>query len=170
MGDGAHEHDHRDHRPFGTYFLLTATFNVAAWSLGAALGRRGRLPLGDVLLLGAATHEASRIVSKERVTRTIRRPFTEVKEDGHEEPKPEGPRRALGELLTCPYCLAPWIALALSGAYLLSPRVTRTYCTVLSIATLSDFLQRASSLLNQKRAELAHRAAAADRSIPAPIH
>ena len=156
-----------DERPLGTYLALTATFNVAAWGLGALLGRRGRMPLGDVLLLGAATHEASRVVAKERVAGTIRKPFTEVQPDGHEEPKPEGPRRALGELLTCPYCLAPWVALALSTSYLLAPRITRTYCTVLTIATVSDFLQRGSSLLNQKRDELASRAELAERAIPA---
>lgn len=160
-------HGHEE-RPLGTYLLLTATFNLGALAVGALLGgRRGRAELGDVLLLGAATHEASRIVSKERVTRTIRRPFTEVQPDGHEEPKPKGPRRALGELLTCPYCLAPWIALGLSTSYLLAPRVTRTYCTVLTIATISDFLQRASSLINEKRDELASRA---EHAIPAPIH
>lgn len=148
-----------DDRPLGTYVLLTAAFNLGAWGLGALLGGRRRMPLGDVLLLGAATHEASRVIAKERVTRTIRKPFTEVKADGHEEPRPQGPRRALGELLTCPYCLAPWIALALSTSYLLAPRTTRTYGTVLAIATVSDFLQRGSSLLNETRAEIASRAA-----------
>jgi hypothetical protein len=155
MPDARHDDEHR---PFATYFLLTTAFNLGAWALGAVLGPRRRAPLSDLVLLGAATHEISRIVAKERVTRTLRRPFTEIQPDGHEEPVPEGPRRALGELITCPYCIGPWIALALSTAYLLRPNATRTYCTVLGVAALSDFLHRTSAVINQKRTELAERA------------
>lgn len=149
MGEPNH-----DHRPLGTYLVLTMAFNVSAWALGAMLGRQRRTPLTDLVLLGGATHEISRIVAKEPVAQTLRRPFTEVAPDGHEEPVPEGPRRALGELVTCPYCMGPWIALALSTAYLLRPSAARTYCTVLTIAAMSDFLHRLSGLLNQKREQL----------------
>lgn len=159
-----------DHRPFGTYLVLTAAFNAGAWGLGALLGKRRRMPLTDLVVLGTATHEISRIVSKERVTRTIRKPFVEVQPDGHEEPVDHGPRRALGELLTCPYCMAPWIALGLSAAYLVAPSATRTYATVMSIAAVSDFLHRGRSLILEKRRELHARAEAARELPPAPIH
>ncbi len=161
---------HEEHRPLGTYLLLTAAFNAGALAVGAWLGRRRRVPLADVLVLGTATHEISRIVSKERVTRSIRKPFVEVKPDGHEEPVDHGPRRALGELLTCPYCMAPWVALGLSASYLLAPAATRTYATVMSIAAISDFLHRGRALVNEKRRELTARAEAAQQLPPAPIH
>ena len=159
-----------DHRPLGTYLVLTAAFNAGAWAVGSLLGKRRRVPLADVVVLGTATHEISRIVSKERVTRTIRKPFVEVKPDGHEEPVDRGPRRALGELLTCPFCIAPWIALGLSAAYLVAPTATRTYATVMSIATISDFLHRGKALIDEKRRELRERAEAAHQLPPASIH
>ncbi|HEY8431132.1 MAG TPA: DUF1360 domain-containing protein [Sandaracinaceae bacterium] len=161
---------HEDHRPFGTYLLLSAAFNAGAVAVGALLGDRRRVPLADLLVLGTATHEISRIVSKERVTRTIRKPFVEVMPDGHEEPFDHGPRRALGELLTCPYCIAPWIALALGTAYRLAPSATRTYASVMSIAAVSDFLHRGRALMLAKRRELSRRAELAERLPPAPIH
>ncbi len=146
--------DSHDHRPTGTYLLLTTAFNVGALTLGALLGSRRRMRLADLLVLGAATHEISRIITTERVTRTIRQPFVETKEDGHEEPVSEGPRRAFGELLTCPYCVGPWVALGLSTSYLLAPGMTRTYATVLTMSAISDFLHRASAVVNAKRNEL----------------
>jgi hypothetical protein len=146
-----------DHRPAGTYVLLTAAFNAGALALGALLGSRRRMRIADLLVLGAATHEISRIVTTERVTRSLRRPFVETSEDGHEEPVAEGPRRALGELLTCPYCVGPWIALGLSTSYMLAPAMTRTYATVLTMAAVSNFLHRASALVNAKRSELGAR-------------
>ncbi len=159
-----------DHRPFGSYLVLSAVFNAGAWALGALLGPRRRVPLADVLVLGAATHEVSRIVAKERVTQALRRPFVEVGPDGHEEPVDHGMRRAMGELITCPYCMAPWIALGLSAAYLVAPAATRTYATVMSVAAVSDFLHRARSLMLEKRRELHRRTEAAARLPPAPIH
>lgn len=153
MSDGTHEH-----RPFGTYLLLTTAFNAGALTLGALLGSRRRVHLGDLLVLGTATHEISRILTTERVTRSLREPFVETSPDGHEEPVAEGPRRAFGELLTCPYCVGPWIALGLSTSYMLAPATTRTYATVLTLAAISDFLHRASAVVNAKRAELRERA------------
>ena len=115
-------HEHRQ-RPLGTYLLLTTTFNVAAWTVSTLLGSRRRASIGDIALLGATTHEISRIVTKDKVTQTIRAPFVENEADGDETPKPSGPRRALGELLTCPYCTAPWISLGLNTLFLFGTTV-----------------------------------------------
>lgn len=149
MSDSRH-----DHPPNGTYLLLTLGFNAGALALGALLGKRRRVRIPDLLVLGAATHEISRILTTERVTRSLREPFVETTEDGREQPVAEGPRRAVGELLTCPYCVGPWIALGLSTSYMLAPAMTRTYATVLTMAAISDFLHRASAVVNAKRNEV----------------
>ena len=47
----------------------------------------------------------------------------------------------MGELLSCPFCLAVWVATALTGGLVLAPRVTRLVATILTAVTASDFLQ-----------------------------
>ena len=64
-----------------------------------------------------ATHKASRLIAKDRVTAPLRAPFTEFDQEGgpgevEESPRGAGMRRAIGELLVCPFCLAQWIATA----------------------------------------------------------
>ncbi len=149
--------DGHPHRPMATYLTLTTTFNVAAWAVSSVLGRRRRASLADVALLGTATHEVSRIVTKERVTQTIRAPFVDKNADGREEPRPEGPRRAIGELVTCPYCTAPWVALGLTTLFFVAPNATRGFCTVMSIAAVSDFLSRGYAVVRTKSEELEER-------------
>lgn len=134
------------HPPYVAYEALTGMFNLGAWALAGAIGRRAPA-LGDLLVLGVATQQVTRTVARDRVTSPIRRPFVDRTPDGREVPKPKGMRRALGELLTCPYCLAPWTALALTGAYALAPRATRVFAGVMAVAAVSDFLNRAYAAL-----------------------
>lgn len=54
---------------------------------------------------------------------------------------------AIGELLTCHYCLAPWVGLSLMGAYALSPSATRLVSGVFGVAAVSDFVNRGYSKL-----------------------
>jgi hypothetical protein len=123
--------------------------------------KRAALPnVRDVALLGVATHKLSRIVSKDFVTAPQRAPFTRrAKAEGagevRDEARGNGPRRALGYLLTCPYCLGPWIAGALSTAMALRPAQTGFVVRVLTAVTISDFLHLAYSRLNESRRVIA---------------
>lgn len=144
-------------RPVGSYLVLTASFNVAAWAIGAWLGKRRRASIGDVLLLGVATQEISRITAKDRVTKPVRAPFVDETAGGKERPKRDGARRALGELLTCQYCMAPWIALGMTSLFLVAPNATRTFATVMSVAAVSDFLNRGYAIAQEKKKEIAER-------------
>jgi len=61
----------------------------------------------DIVLLGFATHKISRVVAKDKVTSFLRAPFTRFQEDSgqgevSEQPRGEGLRLAIGELLVCP--------------------------------------------------------------------
>src|SRR5687767_9580057 len=105
--------------PAWAYAGLLALYAAGLGGFALWLRRSGReLPrpgITDVLLVGAATHKASRLLTKEKVTRPLREPFAEVEGEGElpreldQQPQGTGMRRAVGELLICPYCLAQWI-------------------------------------------------------------
>ena len=133
-----------DDRPLFSYAAIMGVF-------GALLAlTRGRLPerigAADLMLGGVATHKLSRIITKDKVTQPLRAPFTENPEKAgpgevSEEPAGEGPRRAVGELLSCPYCIAMWVATGLLYGFVLLPRLTRLVASIFTALTLSDFLQ-----------------------------
>ncbi len=52
-------------------------------------------------------------------------------------------RRAIGDLITCPWCSAPWVATGLLAGLTYRPRATRAVAGMLSAVALSDFLQHA---------------------------
>ena len=98
------------------------------------------------LLTGVATHKLSRMISKDRVTAFARAPFTEFQERGgpaevEEKPRGSGLKRAVGELLVCPYCLGLWISAGFHVGLLFAPRTTRFIASIFSALTISDFLQ-----------------------------
>jgi uncharacterized protein DUF1360 len=61
-----------------------------------------------MLRIGLASHKLGRLVAKDDVTTWVRAPVTQ--DPDATEPKPRGVERALGELVTCPYCVGVWIA------------------------------------------------------------
>lgn len=130
---------------------------LGAYATGVAatalLGRRaGRgLPASydwkDLALGAVATHKVARIVTKEGVTTPLRAPFTEFEGEAGsaevaESPRP-GPTHSLGELLTCPFCLAPWVATAYVAGLALHPGAARAWAAVFSVVGGADFLQHA---------------------------
>jgi hypothetical protein len=138
-------------RPLGGYAALTSVFLSAAAGFATWLARSGRqLPervaAPDIALLGVATHKASRLLAKDRVTSAVRAPFTDFQEDGgpsevEERARGTGLRRAVGELLVCPFCLGLWIAAAFTAGLIVAPRQTRWLASVLVIVTGADVLQ-----------------------------
>lgn len=146
-------------RPLGGYALLTGVFVFAAAAFSRWLSRSGReLPervdAADLALLSVATHKAARLIAKDRVTAAVRAPFTDFQEEGgpsevEESARGSGVRRAVGELLVCPYCLGLWIAAALTAGLIVAPRQTRWLAGVLVMLTGSDTLQIAYVKLEQ---------------------
>jgi hypothetical protein len=99
----------RPDAPLASYAALTALFNALVGAFLWRATRSGRLPErvapGDVVLLGIATFKASRLLTKDKVTSVLRAPFVRFKEMGsgaevNEEPRGQGLRRAIGELIT----------------------------------------------------------------------
>jgi len=138
-------------RPLRAYAALAGLYAAGLTCALVALRRSGRQlalrpGVGDVLMVGIATHKLSRLIAKDKITSFLRAPFTRFQETtGHgevaEQPSGHGLRLALGELLVCPYCLAQWIATGLALGLVVAPRLTRLLGTTLVAHTISDFLQ-----------------------------
>lgn len=144
-------HSPDQERPLGGYAALMASFAAVAAAFSAWVARSGReLPErpspADLALLTVATHKASRLIAKDRVTSALRAPFTEFEDDAgpgevSENARGRGLRRAVGELVICPYCLGLWIAAAFSAGLVAAPRPTRWAAGVLTAVVGSDVLQ-----------------------------
>ncbi|HEX3735878.1 MAG TPA: DUF1360 domain-containing protein [Solirubrobacterales bacterium] len=146
--------------PLGSYAVTMAVFNAIFAALMLLARRRGReLPervgAGDLALIGVAGHKLSRLISKDKVTSPLRAPFTEFEGSGgpsefEESSRGDGARKAIGELLICPYCLGLWVVAAFSLGLLFAPRLTRFLASVLAALTISDFLQIAYKAAEEK--------------------
>ncbi|QRO01224.1 DUF1360 domain-containing protein [Archangium violaceum] len=162
-----------DQRPLGSYALL-----MTAWNLGLVglltLGRRRlkhRMDLGDTVLLGVATHKLTRLLARDQVTSPLRAPFTRFESKGsagevNETSRGEGLRRAVGDLVSCIFCLGPWVGLGLTGLYVAKPEAARVVGSVFALTATSDFLHRGYEWLG---AEL-HRAEAREKQAGVEAH
>lgn len=146
-------------RPLGGYVAALTGYAGGVGALaGLVLLRRKRLPerytLGEVALLSVATHKLSRLVAKDAVLSPLRAPFTRYEEPAgegelNEEVRGGGLRHAVGELISCPFCMAVWVATGLTGGLVLVPRLTRAFEVVLTAVAASDFLQLAYDSVKQ---------------------
>jgi hypothetical protein len=134
------------------YATLLGFFVVSVAVLTSIAAEQKRLPrkfsVLDLALLGIATHKLSRIVAKDRITGILRAPFVSyIRSAGEgeveEEPRGRGFQRGMGHLVSCPYCMAPWCATALSFGRVFAPRVTWFFAGILGSVAISDFLHRA---------------------------
>jgi hypothetical protein len=140
-------------RPLGGYAALELSFLGLASGFGLWLRQTGRelpdqIANRDLALAAVATFKASRIITRDRVTSTIRAPFSRFQGDaGHgevnEAARGRGLRRAVGELLVCPYCLDMWVASGFLGGLVTAPRATRLIASVLAVVSGADALQLA---------------------------
>src|ERR687885_976033 len=128
-------------------------FYAALVTAGAAAVRASgrdlptRIPLGDAVLLTVATFRLARRIAKDPVTSPLRAPFTVFQgPSGHAEIAEEvrehgGVKHAVGELLTCPFCLAQWVGTAFVFGYVTAPRATRLAALTMTTVAGSDVLQ-----------------------------
>ena len=143
----------RDELPTRDYAALVTIFNglLATGLLARKCSKQplpNRVDPKDVVLFALATQKLSRVITKDKVTTAFRAPFTEVEGKGgagelEERPKGRGFRRAVGELLTCPFCIGTWIASGFIYGYIFTPRVTRTVASIFAVSGMADFLQQA---------------------------
>jgi hypothetical protein len=142
--------DDEEH-PLGGYATLMGVFVSAAVAFSTWIRHSGRelperIDARDLALITVATHKASRLLAKDRVTSAVRAPFTQYQAKGgpaevEEQARGSGLRRAIGELLICPYCLGMWIAAAFAAGLTVAPRPTRWIASILTAHFGSDVLQ-----------------------------
>jgi len=151
-GEQTAEKEECDEQLLTEYAVMLAFYVASVATLTGVALERGRLPkkfsLLDLAALGIATHKLSRILAKDRITSILRAPFVNyIRSAGagevEEEPRGRGIQRGIGNLISCPYCMAPWCATALGFGLIFAPRVTRFFATILGSVAISDFLHRA---------------------------
>ena len=151
VAEAAERYAHGHDRPVGPYSWLEATY-LALVALIALFARRRRsfpeLSWRDIILIGIATHRLSRTLAKDPVTSPLRMWFTRYEGVGgpaelHEEVVADGLGHAVGELVTCPFCLAQWVATGFVSGMIFAPRATRLTAACFSAVAISDFLQYA---------------------------
>ncbi|HET7530945.1 MAG TPA: DUF1360 domain-containing protein [Mycobacteriales bacterium] len=143
----------QDDRPLGSFLGLMAAYGTAVAGAAALVRRHGvrlpeRIELGDLALVAVATHKVARLLAKDPITSPLRAPFTRFAgTSGDAELKEEvrgtGPRKAVGELVTCPFCMSQWVATGFVFGLVVQPRLTRAVASVFSIVAASDYLQHA---------------------------
>jgi hypothetical protein len=141
------------------YAALTGTFLFGAGAAIFGLERKGRLPertaVSDLALLGVGTYQLSRTLTRDRVMTFLRRPFADEQEragrgEVKSEPRGTGLRRAMGELVICPFCMIQWVAAAALTGLCVAPKTTRFAASVLAVRTVAEV------------ANIAHEAAVAE--------
>lgn len=128
----------------GVFGTAVAGATVAGRLRGEALSER--YGVGDLLIGTIATHKFARVITKDAVMSPVRAPFTEYQgpagsAEVNETAKHEHPEHTIGELLTCPFCVAPWIATAYIAGLTLAPRWARAWAATFTIVGGSDILQ-----------------------------
>jgi hypothetical protein len=142
---------HGEHRPLGGYATLLGLYGGGAATLLTVARRRDvSLSTRDLALVTVATHRLARTLTKDAVTSPLRAPFTtyagrggpsEVHEEISDWAKERPLAHAVGEMLTCPFCLAQWIATLLVSATVLSPVRARLITSTLTAVAGADALQ-----------------------------
>jgi hypothetical protein len=143
-------HSPDQERPLGGYAVLMGTFTVLAAAFGTWFRASGRelpesIAAPDFALLTVASHKAARMITRDRVASAVRAPFTQFDHDAgpaevSEQARGHGLRRAIGELLVCPYCLGMWTSAGMTAMLLVFPRFTRWFAAVLAMFFGSELL------------------------------
>lgn len=157
--DEMHAYAHGQDRPLGSFLLIMGAYGTVVTGMAAvvaASGRRlpDRLSWPDLALLAVATHKASRQLAKDPVTSPLRAPFTRYsgtsgEAELDEDVRGRGMRKALGELVSCPFCLGQWVATTGVFGMIMAPRATRAVASVFAVLTGSDMLQYAYAKLQE---------------------
>lgn len=150
-----------DHRPLPGYAMLLGLYGTGCATLAVLARRRVRdvapTPIRpvEVVLTALAVYRTARTLSKDAVTSPLRAPFTSYVEPAGpgevtEAPRSGPVRHAVGELVSCPFCLSQWVTTAAVGGYLLAPRVTRWLVSGMAVVAVADFLQLAYGAAEQR--------------------
>ncbi len=139
--------------PFIPYAIFATTFNAGLLAFLVA-ARKGRFELPervgatDIVLMAAASQKLGRVIAKDKVTSFLRAPFKRYEGGAgqgqlEESTRGNGVRRAIGELIGCPWCLALWLTAPMAASLVVAPRETRFVATIFATLSAADFLSLA---------------------------
>ncbi len=135
--------------PLGSYAVLMGSYAAVfggLYFLSTKLRDKPQPPRGaDLALIAVASYKLSRVVTMSFIGAPIRAPFTERGEslkggEIQDESRGHGLQKAVGNLLTCPFCFNVWATTAFSFGYRFAPRVTLQAAEILTIAAIGDVL------------------------------
>src|SRR5215218_4566802 len=146
------EYTNGEKRPLGADLGAMSVYVGLVSAAAAAVRASGRqlperIPIGDAALLTVATFRLARRIAKDPVTAPVRAPFVRFEgPSGHAEVAEEvrehgGVKHAVGELVTCPFCLAQWVGTGFVFGYVTAPRATRLAALTMTMVAGSDVLQ-----------------------------
>ncbi|MDQ3810245.1 MAG: DUF1360 domain-containing protein [Chloroflexota bacterium] len=125
--------------------LISVFLGIMATFATRLVKREADLRLGpfDLLLLGLSSFRIGRMIAFEGVATPLREPFTETRLDGSGAGQTvvatgRGPRRVIGELMSCPICLGTWVAAGLVYGLHLLPRPTRVLLAIMSTTGVAE--------------------------------
>ena len=151
--------EERPLRGYATTMAVYTSVVAALATVARATGREipDRLSPADIVLSAVATQKLSRLITRDAVTSPLRAPFTAYRGTSgpaelQEEVRGHGARKAVGELVTCPFCTDVWVATGLTAGLIYLPRTTRLAMATLAALGGADLLQFAHAWL-EKAAE-----------------
>lgn len=106
-----------------------------------------------MLVFGLATYRIANVVSNERITKVVRAPFVDTRLDGDkvvEEPKPQGLRSTVGQLLYCPSCTGIWIATALAYGFVFAHNVAWFVAIIFALSSVERILTSSLEAMTQR--------------------
>lgn len=141
---------HGEERPLRSYAGIMCAYAAAVSALATAAKLSRKLPekpaVSDTVLMTVGTYKLARLITKDPVTSPLRAPFTRYAgttgpSELAEEVRGHGARHAVGELVTCPFCMSQWVALAFATGLIFTPRATRLGAATLTAVAGADWLQ-----------------------------
>ena len=149
---------HGEERPLRSYAAVMSAYGTAVAALAAATRLTGRRPgrpgVFDTMLMAVGTYKLARLIAKDPVTSPLRAPFTRYEgttgpAELAEQVRGHGVRHAVGELITCPFCMAQWVAFGFTAGLTFTPRAARLAAAMMTAVASADWLQLAYAWLQQ---------------------
>jgi hypothetical protein len=145
--------------PLGSYVALMGAYSLFFGSLFVIATRRQRelrKPSGsDLAFLTIGAYKLSRIVTMSFIGSPLRAPFAKRGQslkggEVQDQSRGQGLQKAVGNLVTCPFCFNVWSTTLFSFGYTFAPRLTVQAARILSMAAAGDVLHHGYRTLREK--------------------
>ena len=144
--------------PLPAYVALMCTYAAGFILLQRAAAKRetsDQISLSEFSLLTLASYKLSRIVTMSFIASPLRAPFTTRGKslkggEVQDEARGEGFQKAIGNLVTCPFCFNVWSTTAFVFGHAFLPKLTTRLAQVLSIAALADVFHHGYRTLRER--------------------